>query len=158
MTKISILWLTACLLLGGCDLSSSKDKRASLVNPVYQTAKNSVFLIGSDAAGYQGTAFLVEFKGRNYLVASFHVVSKLADIFVETENKVRYRDLKILAVDRQQDLAILDAAKLPRSIPGLKYTHEAKTSQNIYLVGYPAMLSKSDHLNFGVGRRCLIYH
>jgi len=139
-------------MLTGCNSSSSsKDKRVSLVNPVYQTAKNSVFLIGSDAAGYQGTAFMVEFKGRNFLVASFHVVSKLNNIFVETEGNVRYRGLEMLAVDRQQDLAILDASKLPRTIPGLKYTHEAKTSQNIYLIGYPAMLSKSDHLNFGVG-------
>ncbi|MFH1438210.1 MAG: serine protease [Pseudomonadota bacterium] len=121
------------------------------LDPVFVAAQDNVFLIGSEAAGYQGTAFLIDYKRERYLVSNFHVISLLRNIFIETEKKVAYKELKVLAVDRQHDVAVLEASTLPSSLKGLPYTLEFQTSQKIYIVGYPDMRSKENHLNFGTG-------
>jgi|GEM_PF-3215036 len=121
------------------------------LDPVFVSAKDSVFLIGSQEAGYQGTAFLIEYKNRKYLITNFHVTGFLKSIFIESENKVAYKDVVVLATDRKHDVAVLEVRGLPSNVKGLPYTHNFWTSQKIFVVGFPDMRSKENHLNFGTG-------
>lgn len=145
-----------CLVMASCGSKTgktSKSGREKNVNldPVFLTTKDNVFLIGSEEAGFQGTAFLIDYKDKKYLVTNFHVISLLKKKFVETQSKVAYKGVEVLAVDRQHDVSILEAKALPKSIKGLHYTHNFETSQKIYVVGYPDMRSQENHLNFGTG-------
>lgn len=121
------------------------------LSPVFLMTKSKVFLIGSSDAGYQGTAFLIQSKNRPYLVTNFHVISPLKDIFIETENKIAYKDVKVLAANRNHDLAILEVRGFPGETRGLFFSTSYATSQKIYVVGYPDMRSKEQHLNFITG-------
>jgi hypothetical protein len=142
--------LTSCGPKGGRTHKPGGKDKASL-DPVFVSTKEDVFLIGSDEASFQGTAFLINYKDKNYLITNFHVISLLKSIFIETENKVAYKGVNVLAVDRQHDVSVLEAQGLPSSIKGLNYTHNFSTSQKIFVVGYPDMRSKENHLNFGTG-------
>lgn len=121
------------------------------LNPVFVSAQHSVFIIGSEAAGPQGTSFLIRYKNKRYLVTNFHVIGMLNKLYIETKGKVVYKDIRVAGVDRQRDVAILEANALPQTIPGLPYSLEYMTSQKIYVIGYPNMRSKNNHLNFGTG-------
>ncbi len=121
------------------------------LDPVFLAAKNKVFLVGNDDAGHQGTAFLMEYKTRRYLVTNFHVAGELRNLYIETEKKVAYKDVEVLATSRKHDVAILDAKAIPSSIKGLKFSHKFMTSQKIFVVGFPDMRSKEQHLNFVTG-------
>lgn len=121
------------------------------LNPIFTLSKDKVFLVGSNDAGYQGTAFLIQNKGQKYLLTNFHVISPLKDIFVETEDKVAYKDISILAVDRKHDVALLEAKALKSGPSGLNFSPSYVTSQPISVIGYPDMRSKEQHLNFITG-------
>jgi hypothetical protein len=118
------------------------------LDPVFLMTKSKIFLIGGDPAGYQGTAFLLQSKDKRYLVTNFHVISTIKDLFVETEDKVVYKGVKVLAANRNHDIAILDARTLPASLKGIQYSTSYATSQKIYVVGFPDMRSKDQNLNF----------
>ncbi|MBM4387164.1 MAG: trypsin-like peptidase domain-containing protein, partial [Deltaproteobacteria bacterium] len=142
-----VLTLISC---GGKVYTTGSGGGVSL-DPVFKLTRDKIFLVGSEATGYQGTAFLVKYKGQRYLVTNFHVVSLLKDVFIETENNVSFKGVKVLAVNRNLDLAVLEAKNLPESLEGLSYSHDYSTSQKIFVVGYPDMRSKENHLNFVTG-------
>ncbi len=120
-------------------------------DPVFVEASGSIFLVGGSGAGYQGTGFLLDYKGRTYLITNFHVISLVKDVFIETEEKTVYKDLSVLATDRANDVAVLEVKGLPASMKGLSFTHDYATSQRIFVIGYPDMRSKENHVNFGPG-------
>ena len=119
--------------------------------PVFAEACGSVFLVGGIGAGYQGTGFLLDYKGKKYLITNFHVISLVKEVFIETEENTVYKDLSVLATDRANDVAVLEVRGLPASIKGLSFTSDFATSQKIFVIGYPDMRSKENHVNFGPG-------
>jgi len=143
------LFKVGCPEAGGA--APTENPPAVNLDPVFLMTKAKVFLIGSSDAGYQGTAFLVQSKDRRYLVTNFHVISPLKDIFIETEDRTVYKDIRILATDRRHDLAVLEARGVPTPQMGLGFSQVFVTSQKIFVVGYPDMRSSEQHLNFITG-------
>jgi hypothetical protein len=149
----------AVLLLGGAAASCRGGRNArtgsqaekALLHPVFEKAGRAVFLLGGNEAGPAGTAFLVRHGDRNYIVTNFHVVSLMKDYYIETDDKVRTKDVTLLATDRADDLAVLEAKGLPDSIKPLEYTETYATSESIYVIGFPDMRSKVDRVNFATG-------
>ncbi len=121
------------------------------LHPVFEKGRESVFLIGGNEAGLMGTAFLVEHEGRRYVVSNFHVVAFIRNIFIQSEEKVAYKDVRLLAADRMNDVAVLEVEGLPADVRPLRYTLSYATSQPIFVIGYPDMRSSEDHVNFGPG-------
>jgi hypothetical protein len=121
------------------------------LHPVFEKGRGSVFLLGGDEAGLMGTAFLVEHGKKRYVVSNFHVVAFIRNIFIQSEDEVAYKDVHLLAADRKNDVAVLEAEGLPAGMKALAYTLEYATSQPIFVIGYPDMRSSEDHVNFGPG-------
>ena len=121
------------------------------LHPVFTQARDSVFLIGGAEAGLMGTAFLFEHEGKRWLVTNFHVAAFMQNPYIQTEKKVAYKDLHLLAGDRRNDVAVLDASSLPHDLKALRGTLSYATSEPIYILGYPDMRSAEDHINFGTG-------
>ena len=159
MTKKLFLLTAAiaafCAAAAACGAKRSQTRRNQPVensmHPIFLAARNQVFLLMDEAAGPIGTAFLLKYKEKRYLVTNYHVIADLKGIYVQTDGKVAYKGMRVLATDRKNDLAILDTGNVPDSLPGLPWTLDYATSQPIYVVGFPDMRSKEDHINFGAG-------
>jgi hypothetical protein len=156
LKRIAVLSLCLSILpvLGGCPTGNPLRpgvEQGGSVDPIFTEARPKVFLIGNDAAGPMGTAFLVSVHKTNYLVTNFHVISQVKDLTVETETGLKYTGIQILDVDRQNDVAILSTGLIPPSAKGLNFTHTYETSQKVFVVGYPNMRSKINSLNFVAG-------
>jgi len=156
ITRISAAILLGCIaaLAAGCPavgpVRPGVEPKPN-VDPIFGEARGRIFLIGNDAAGPMGTAFLLNYHNRDYLVTNFHVISQIKDLYVETEKKVKYAGIKVLAVDRFNDVALLDASALAGQNNGLHPTHNFVTSQKVFVIGFPNMRSKENHLNFVTG-------
>lgn len=142
-TLTGLLWL-----LSACQC---EQQPSTGVHRVFGLARSHVFAIGGEEAGVQGTAFLVQHRGQRYLLASYHVVAKLEAPFVQSADEERFGDLPVLAVDREANLVVLDAAGLPRNLPGLRCRTAWATSQAVFLLGYPAMGWGASRINFAAG-------
>ena len=99
-------------------------------HPVFRTARRSVFALGGKQAGVQGTAFVLRHGSERYLIASFHVVSKLEKPFVQNDLGDLLLDLRVLAADRRNDVVIMDANPMHRSVVGLR-TSKASGSRRV---------------------------
>jgi hypothetical protein len=120
-------------------------------HPVFKTARQNIFALGGQLAGVQGTAFVLRHGSERYLIASFHVVSKLEKPFVQNDSGDVLTDLKVLAADRRNDVVILDANPIRRAVAGLQASTTYATSQKVFLMGFPNMSWKESHLNFAEG-------
>lgn len=120
-------------------------------HPVFRTARQNIFALGGQEAGVQGTAFVLRHGSERYLIASFHVVSKLEKPFVQNDSGDVLTELKVLAADRRNDVVILDANPMRRSVVGLRTSKSYVTSQKVFLMGFPNMSWKESHLNFASG-------
>lgn len=120
-------------------------------HPVFRTARRSIFALGGREAGVQGTAFVLRHGSERYLIGSFHVVSKLEKPFVQNDLGDVLTDLRVLAADRRNDVVILDANPMHRSVAGLRASESFSTSQKVFLMGFPSMSWKESHLNFAAG-------
>jgi hypothetical protein len=150
----SLIILTVLPLLWGCPSKGPVRpgvEPSTSVDPIFVEARNKVFLIGNDIAGPMGTAFLVTVQDKNYIITNFHVVGQIKDVTIETEDKVKYGGLQVLALDRRNDVAVLSAPSLPPDAKGFNVTHTFETSQKIFVIGFPNMRSKEEHLNFVTG-------
>ncbi len=142
------------LALAGCpDGGNGGPQAACSGDPIFCRVKDQVFLIGSNEAGIMGTAFLINYKENTYLVSNFHVVEELKkdDLFIESEIGVRYSKVFLLGTDRSADISIMKVEGLPSSLKPLEWSSEFSTSQKVYVIGYPAMRSEEEHLNFNDG-------
>ena len=120
-------------------------------HPVFKTARKNIFALGGQEAGVQGTAFVLRHGSERYLIASFHVVSKLEKPFVQNDQGDLLQDLTVLAADRRNDVVVLGANPMHRSIVGLRASKSYATSQRVFLMGFPNMSWKQSHLNFAEG-------
>lgn len=97
-----------------------------------------VFSVSSNlgiAAG-TGTGFFVSSEG--HIATNFHVVSDAAQIFVRTQDGMRY-EAKVLSVDKDKDLAIIQIEK--KSDPLFLRSIETKDKgRKIFTMGYPSPL------------------
>jgi len=141
------------LATAGCPQHNGGPAEGGSENPVFKRAKEQVFLIGSNEASYSGTAFLIEYKNKTYLVSNYHVIEELkkSDLFIETEKGVKYGKIEVLATNRTADISLMKVEGLPKDIRPLLWSTKYATSQRIYVVGYPAMRSEEEHLNFNPG-------
>ncbi len=121
------------------------------IHEVFRSARDRVFALGGEGAGVQGTAFLVTHGRARHLVASFHVASKLPAPWVQDRAGKKWAGLRVTAVDREHDLALLDAGPLPADMAGLDVTTQFETSQQVFLVGFPGMGTRQVRLNFSPG-------
>jgi len=142
--------LAAALLAFLAACHSGRDARP-FQNPVFKAARKSIFALGGQEAGVQGTAFVLRHGSERYLVASFHVVSKLEKPFVQNDSGDVLTNLKVLASDRRNDVVILDANPMSREVTGLRASKSYATSQKVFLMGFPNMSWKESHLNFASG-------
>jgi hypothetical protein len=142
-----LIWLLSVLL---CSCKGQPDA-TGFQHPVFRAARRSVFALGGRQAGVQGTAFVLRHGSERYLVASFHVVSKLEKPFVQNELGDLLLDLRVLAADRRSDVVILDANPMSRDVTGLRTSKTYATSQKVFLMGFPNMSWKESHLNFAEG-------
>jgi hypothetical protein len=134
-------------------LCSCKDETGAkrFQHAVFCAARRNVFALGGQEAGVQGTAFVLRHGSERYLVASFHVVSKLEKPFVQNELGDLLLDLRVLVADRRSDVVILDANPMQREVVGLRASTSYGTSQKVFLMGFPNMSWKESHLNFAEG-------
>jgi hypothetical protein len=139
---VLLSFLSACQ--GGQDA-------ASFQHPVFRAARRNVFALGGREAGVQGTGFVLRHGAARYLVASFHVVSKLERPFVQNDLGDLLMDIRVLAADRRNDVVILDANPMGRGVVGLRASKSYATSQKVFLMGFPSMSWKESHLNFASG-------
>jgi hypothetical protein len=149
-------WAFALLLALGaacaaCSQCAQGTPSRSGAHPVFSSARDSIFALGGQQAGIQGTAFLVRHRRKRYLVSSFHVVAKLTRPFAQTDAGERFGDLTVLAVDRRHDVVVLDGQSIPARHAGLTCAKDYVTSQAVFLMGYPAMGWDTSHLNFSAG-------
>lgn len=152
------LSLASLILLSACPAPVKKEasegeaaQAGQELHRVFRMARDQVFALGAEGAGVQGTAFAVRHEGKRHLVASFHVVGKLDRPWVDDRKGRRHKGLKVVAVDRLHDLALLDAAGLPGEVAGLELSAGFATSQEVFLVGYPGMGTRGVRLNFSRG-------
>jgi len=143
-----ILSLAALAFLLACQ--SGRDAEP-FQDPVFRTARQNIFALGGQEAGVQGTAFVLRHGSERYLVASFHVVSKLEKPFAQNDSGDVLTDLKVLASDRRNDVVIMDANPMRRDVVGLRASRSYATSQKVFLMGFPNMSWKESHLNFASG-------
>ncbi|MBW2262657.1 MAG: trypsin-like peptidase domain-containing protein [Deltaproteobacteria bacterium] len=139
------------LFIAGCP---PKDNgRNAPTSPIFQRAKSQVFLIGSNEGSYSGTAFVISYKDKPYLISNYHVIEELkkTDLFIENEAGVKYSKIEVLGTDRAADLSVMKVEGLPKDVKPLEYSMKYATSQRIYVVGFPAMRSEEEHLNFNPG-------
>lgn len=143
-----VLVLLLPLFLVAC----TRDQDAApFQHPVFRAARRSVFALGGNQAGVQGTAFVLRHGSDRYLIASFHVVSKLEKPFVQNDQGDLLLQLRVLAADRRNDVVIMDANPMHRSVVGLRTSKSYATSQKVFLMGFPNMSWKESHLNFAEG-------
>jgi len=142
--------LAAALLAFLAACHSGLDARP-FQHPVFKAARKSIFALGGQEAGVQGTAFVLRHGSERYLIASFHVVSKLEKPFVQNDSGDVLTELKVLASDRRNDVVILDANPMSREVIGLPASKSYATSQKVFLMGFPNMSWKESHLNFASG-------
>jgi hypothetical protein len=136
------------LLLAAC----TRDRDAApFQHPVFRVASRNVFALGGRQAGVQGTAFVLRHGADRYLIASFHVLGKLEKPFVRNDRGDLLQDLRVLAADRRNDVVIMDANPMHRSVVGLRTSKSYATSQKVFLMGFPNMSWKESHLNFAAG-------
>jgi hypothetical protein len=141
------------LLLAACGNHKGELAGVPEKHPIFERAKDVIFLIGSEEGGYMGTAFLMRYQDKTYLVSNYHVIEELKkdELFVENESGVRYSKVTVMGTDRESDLSLMKVEGLPKSLEPLEWSPHYVTSQKVFIVGFPAMRSEEEHLNFNDG-------
>jgi hypothetical protein len=151
---IANLALAALMLaMSGCPAGGKDTGTGTMGDPIFMRVKDQVFLIGGNEAGIMGTAFLLRYNNDTYLVSNYHVIEEIKrdDLFIESESGVRYNNVTVLGTDRAADISVMKVEGLPQTLKPLEGTIQYTTSQRIYVIGYPAMRSEEEHLNFNDG-------
>ena len=108
--------LVVILLLGALPACQQDREACGFQHPVFKAARRNIFALGGQEAGVQGTAFVLRHGSERYLIASFHVVSKLEKPFVQNDQGDLLQDLTVLAADRRNDVVVLCAPEVRRQL------------------------------------------
>ncbi len=88
-----------------------------------------------------GTAFVVDSSG--LLVTNFHVIANNKSITVKTAGGDRYRDAKLVAVDRAHDLAVISVESEGLTAVKLADGSELKIGSDVIVIGNPRGLEQT---------------
>ena len=117
-------------------------------HPVYETLRKNTYWVES------GTAGLVEYRGKSYLVSNWHVCRNFKN--GETKAKSDYYGaeykVKVLVMSPEHDLCIMKAP----ATGGLKLGKPVKYLSPVYTAGYPK--SSRDRIVLSAGHRVGIEH
>jgi S1-C subfamily serine protease len=102
-----------------------------------------------------GTGFAVRHASSDLLIATnYHVISNAEQVDVVLPSGAQLRDVEVVKVDVERDLALLRVGSLGQSVPGLVLsTNPVVTAEPIATLGYPHV-NGEDHpsLTFEEGR------
>ena len=132
------------------------EKLAALVKPSIVVIE-SVDRLGRE--GGRGTGFVVRSDG--VIATNFHVIGEHRDFLIRFANGKSFRPTKILAIDRENDLAIIkiDTNNLP--VLSLGNSKDLSPGQPVFAIGNPlgyshsvtrGVISAIRELEFGDGR------
>ena len=101
-----------------------------------------------------GTGFLVSNNG--YILTNSHVIEGAKKITVKTTNKENVAEYtaKLIAEDKNNDLAILKIEKIDLKLDSLPYSFKNKsceTGEDVFVLGYPLISAMGEELKLTKG-------
>jgi hypothetical protein len=89
-----------------------------------------------------GSAFIVQYKDRNFLITNYHVISS-GYIFLEVGSQ-KIRELKVLRVNDTGDIAILTFPRINSFAAVPLEAYEPLRGEKVYAMGFPGVPGSSD--------------